>query len=37
MVIRFRSESKRLTVVKVVLSSEGICNNYLFVEYLIIF
>ena len=29
--IRFRSESIRLTVVKVVVSSEGTCNNCLFV------
>ena len=32
MVIRFRSESIRLTVVKVVVSSEGTCNNCLFVK-----
>ena len=34
MVIRFRSQKNycRLTVVKVVVSSEGTCNNCLFVE-----
>ena len=32
MVIRFRSEKHLVTVVKVVASSEGTCNNCLFVE-----
>ena len=32
MVIRFRFEKHLLTVVKVVASSEGTCNNCLFVE-----
>ena len=32
MVIQFRSEKIKLTVVKVVVSSEGTYNNCLFVE-----
>ena len=32
MVIRFRSEKHKLTAVKVVVRSEGTCNNCLFVE-----